>query len=579
MPKKRSLATLLLLSVLLLIVSCMVSTHLFLNADKQFESMTNDLFCQEVSGNAITLHYTLREPSSYGINDPDMTLGAYPTSSQEANAATENCLAILEAIPRQELDNENQITYLVLQNSLRQSLQGSSYLLYNEPLCPLTGIQAQLPVLLSEYQFYTQRDVDSYLALLTAVPEHFDSLIAFEQAKSDAGLFMASYTADAIIKECRTFLNMGSGNYLYSSFENRLLELNNCSNETRQSYIERNRHALTTFVFPAYQKLISTLTKLRETGTNPNGLCYLPGGTAYYAYLVKEETGSDRTVKELKALTKSQIREDLLVMQDILTSPEYTSLTETSDFTLQDSNPASILVDLKGNLAGNFPPIPDVDTQVKYVQPEMEEYLSPAFYMVPAIDNDGSQTIYINASRLPDDLTLYTTLAHEGYPGHLYQNVYYTSTNPAPIRSLLGCGGYTEGWATYTEMISYYFTGLPDAQATLLQRNASVLLGLYALADIGIHYEGWTLIDAVSFFHEYGITDTNVIEEIYNLIVADPANYLKYYIGYVEFLELKKDAAKQWGDDFTQKRFHQAVLEAGPMPFYLLRTVVLKNSD
>ena len=88
---------------------------------------------------------------------------------------------------------------------------------------------------------------------------------------------------------------------------------------------------------------------------------------------------------------------------------------------------------------------------------------------------------------------------------------------------------------------------------------------------MGIHYDGWNLLDTVAFFQGYGITDTATIEDIYDLIIADPGNYLKYYIGYVEFLELKKDAIEAWGDDFTQKRFHKAVLDIGPAPFEILR--------
>ena len=204
----------------------------------------------------------------------------------------------------------------------------------------------------------------------------------------------------------------------------------------------------------------------------------------------------------------------------------------------------------------------------------MVEYFRPAFYMIPAIDNAKENVIYLNPGHMPDDLSLFTTLAHEGYPGHLYQTVYFNAAQPDPIRSLLNFGGYTEGWATYSEMLSYYFAPIEKEQATLMQRNNSVLLGLYALADMGIHYDGWTLLDTVSFFRSYGITDTEAIEEIYDLILSDPANYLKYYIGYVEFLELKKEAIEKWGKDFSQERFHQAVLDVGPAPFELIREYI-----
>ena len=125
--------------------------------------------------------------------------------------------------------------------------------------------------------------------------------------------------------------------------------------------------------------------------------------------------------------------------------------------------------------------------------------------------------------------------------------------------------------------MSYYYAPISNEQATLMQKNSSIILGLYALADMGIHYEGWTLIEAISFFRSYGITDTDTIETIYDLIIADPANYLKYYIGYVEFLELKKDAIEKWDDDFTQKKFHTAVLDIGPAPFGLLHKNILDD--
>ena len=93
---------------------------------------------------------------------------------------------------------------------------------------------------------------------------------------------------------------------------------------------------------------------------------------------------------------------------------------------------------------------------------------------------------------------------------------------------------------------------------------------------MGIHYDGWKLADAAAFFHTYGITDDATIEDIYDLIIADPANYLKYYIGYLEFLELRKNAVNKWGDNFTQMRFHKAVLDVGPASFDVIQKYMFK---
>ena len=573
MSKKRS-AIIASCFLLILFLSVIIFRQVNTSEDQQFEDYTMNLFCQEVAGSTISLHYTLKDPSAYGIDNAPVTFGACTTDTNAICASSENALALLKSFNRSHLSDENQFTYDILEDSLTAALKEAPYALYEEPLAPLTGTQAQLPVLLSEYQFYTRSDVDTYLELLSKLPQYFQSIMEFEQTKSKRGLFMASYSADDITKECQAFIDMGENNYLYSSFEERLNSLDLTTDE-KNAYIEVNSRCITDYIFPSYAELKECLTSLRTTGKNNNGLCYLPNGKEYYELIVASETGSSRTIPELQQLTQQQMISDLTAMQQVLTSSEEVAVSsdmfKTQGAILEDPDPASILTTLESKLGNNFPASPEVNTQIKYVQESMEEYLSPAFYMIPAIDNTTNNVIYINQGHLPDDLSLFTTLAHEGYPGHLYQTTYYASQNPNPIRNILNYGGYTEGWATYSEMMSYYYAPIPKEQATLMQKNTSVILGLYALADMGIHYEGWTLVDTVSFFRSYGITDTNTIEDIYDLSIGDPANYLKYYIGYVEFLELKKDAMEEWGEEFTQERFHKEVLDMGPAPFTLLR--------
>ena len=573
MRKKLSALSIILSFLTILILSSCSAAHPSGKDNTGFQHFTNELFCQEVSANTLSLHYTIQNPETFDIKNTPVSLGTYSTDTAAMSASVENCLAALHKFDYKKLSEENQLTYDVLEAYLNTSLEGVKYTIYDEPLSPLTGIQAQFPVLLSEYQFHSAKDIDTYLELMEKTPEYFDSLISFEKTKSSSGLFMASYIADDIIKECESFILMGDSNYLYSSFTNRLEQMDDLSEEQKNAYISENENLVKTCIFPSYEKLKTELTALRTSGNNNNGLCYYPEGTAYYEYVVKRDTGSDRSILELQDLTRSQMVEDLTAMQEILSKKgsEDTAAANGSAVTFEDSNPSSILNDLKGKITDSFPEPPEVNTEVKYVQKEMEEFLSPAFYMVPAIDNVKENVIYINQGHLPDDLDLYTTLAHEGYPGHRYQTVYYASQDPDPVRNILNFGGYTEGWATYTEMLSYYYAPITKDQSALMQRNTSVILGLYALADMGIHYDGWTLADAVSFFHEYGITDTQTIENIYDLIIADPGNYLKYYIGYVEFLELKKEAIQKWGDDFTQKKFHQFVLDMGPAPFEVIR--------
>lgn len=533
--------------------------------NEKFEEYTQEVFCNEVSSNTINLHYTLKNPEDYGITDYEVSLGSFESDPDMIKVSAENMRQSLQEFSYEGLNLQNRITFDILEYQVKSAEKNADYVLYEEPLGLVSGVQTQFPVVMSEYRFYDRQDVETYLELLEMTGEYFDSLIKFEREKADAGLFMADYALDTVLEQCRAFLDMGDGNYLYSTFADRIGDVKKLTKEEKSNYIQDNALAVSDYVFPAYEKLISSLEELRGSGENEKGLVNLPDGADYYELVVRRSTGSDRSVEEMEDLTRRQITDDLEAMEQVLgiTTEE---AQEAATSMTQDSAGLT-LSKLQDGIKEAFPEAPDTALEVKYVPEEMEEHLSPAFYMIPAIDNTGENVIYINRAHMNDDLTLFTTLAHEGYPGHLYQTIYYESTDPDPVRSVMDFGGYVEGWATYAEMGSYYLTPLSKEQAVLLQKNSSIILGLYALADMGIHYEGWSRMDTVAFFSNYGITDTETIERIYELIIGSPGNYLKYYIGYVEFLELKKDWAEEKGTGFSQKEFHEAVLKVGPAPF------------
>ena len=544
------------------------------SSDRQFRTFTRSLFQTEVSANTISLHYTLRSPSDYGIADIPATYGSLSSDPVAAKASVRNVLSSLQEFDPDTLSSENALTFKILDTYLKNASTGTDYLLYQEPLGPVSGIHTQLPVLLSEYSFYDTQDVETYLALLKETPSYFDSVIRFEQKKAASGLFMPDYQADSVLDTCQSFIDMGKENYLVSTFDERIASLDLLPENKKDSFQKENMKLVTEEIYPAYQNLITAIKSLKGKGMNEQGLSHFPYGKKYYEYLVRQTTGCNESISRLRLMTRAQILEDLSAMQKVL-FPADAALTQAS--VLEQTSPDSMLDDLRSKITDTFPEIPDVDFQVKYVPESMQDYLSPAFYMIPAIDNLTENVIYINNGQTASGLNLYTTLAHEGYPGHLYQTVYFSASEPDPIRSILDFGGYVEGWATYAEMMSYYLAPLPKTEASLLQKNNSVILGLYALADMGIHYDGWSVTDTVRFFSDYGINDPNAVQSVYKLIIGSPANYLKYYIGYLKFYELKKEMADALGNQFSQKEFHRAVLDVGPAPFEIVYDEVEKN--
>lgn len=578
--KHRKKIFLILPCCLLVILISFLSGNAFWNSlhaessDRQFRTFTRRLFQTEVSANTISLHYTLRSPSDYGIADIPATYGSLSSDPVAAKASVRNVLSSLQEFDPGTLSSENALTFKILDTYLENASIGTDYLLYQEPLGPVSGIHTQLPVLLSEYSFYDTQDVETYLALLKETPAYFDSVIRFEQKKAASGLFMPDYQVDSVLDTCQSFIDMGKENYLVSTFDERIASLDLLPENRKDSFRAENMELVTEEIYPAYQNLITAIKSLKGKGTNEQGLSHFPYGKKYYEYLVRQTTGCNESISRLRLMTRAQILEDLSAMQKVL-FPADAALTQAS--VLEQTPPDSMLDDLRSKITDTFPEIPDVDFQVKYVPESMQDYLSPAFYMIPAIDNLTENVIYINNGQTASGLNLYTTLAHEGYPGHLYQTVYFSASEPDPIRSILDFGGYVEGWATYAEMMSYYLAPLSKTEASLLQKNSSVILGLYALADMGIHYDGWSVTDTVRFFSDYGINDANAVQSVYELIIGSPANYLKYYIGYLKFYELKKEMADALGNQFSQKEFHRAVLDVGPAPFEIVYDEVEKN--
>lgn len=228
---------------------------------------------------------------------------------------------------------------------------------------------------------------------------------------------------------------------------------------------------------------------------------------------------------------------------------------------------------LQKEILTDFPAPPQTEVEICHVDPALSEYLAPAFYITAPIDDISHNRIYINDAKNNTDIYYFTTLAHEGYPGHLYQTICTSSYGAPEVLSLLNYPGYTEGWATYTEMQSFYYAGLDPDLASLLQHNQAATLSLYATADIGIHYFGWEKEKNAAFWSEYGVDDTATVKRITDLILEEPGNYLKYYVGYLKFRQMREQLALE-NKSFSVSAFHEAILRTGPSPFSVLEETV-----
>ncbi len=561
---------------------------------RSFHAFCEKFFVSELSGNTLNMHYTIASPANYGIESYTPILPSY-SAEGKANSFRElsESIQYLQNMNPGRLGQEDAYTYRLLLSYLQNEQQGAEMYYYASPLSPSSGMQSQLPILLAEYTFRTKQDVTDYLALLDQTDTYFEGITNYLKEQAALGLFMPDYSVDKVIQQCDTIMDpsllQSESHFLNSTFEERLDTLVKegvITEKEKTSYISENGRLLTTVMLPAYQKMGDELILLKGSGKNEEGLAHYPQGKKYYLYLLRSNTGSYREIEDIKMLLFNDFDRNFESLATLLEqNPTLVTLSENSGNPFIYEQPLDMLNNLQQMMASDFPSLTQVTEDempvctVKSISKNLEEYCSPAFYLTPPLDDIHENVIYINQKNNPKGVELYTTLAHEGYPGHLYQTVYsqlyFHKINANPIRSLLNYGGYVEGWAMYVELESYDYAKAvmkntaPETEALYesYKLDRQIQLCLYSLLDIAIHYEGANYNQIHKLLSTVGISQPNTTRAIYEYIVEEPTNYLKYYLGYLEILDLKQEAQSLWGNTYSDYRFHQFYLENGPADF------------
>lgn len=562
---RRSTALLLALSLMILPAAACKSGKKAEETQERFDAFTNEVFVSDITENIMNLHWTLAFPENYGIDDYEISFGSFSKEYEEESfRELRDMLKELKEFDYEQLTEDQKLIYDIMLTYGEDNLKTEKFRLYYDYLSPTNGVQSYLPTLLAEYKFYKKQDVADYLDTLRLFPEYFKDLMAFEQEQADNGFFMPDFEADKVIDQCRQFMEDPENHYLIDSFNLRLEETDFLTEEEKESYRAENEDLVRNTLIPAYGYLSDELAGLKGSSENDVGLCYFEDGREFYELLVRDSTGSDKSVREFEDLIMTNLQNDLENIWNL--SPEDDDFDRMMECPVDLSDPYTVLNLLKEGIAGDFPASGELPFKVSYVPASMEEYMNPAYYILPPVDYLENNAIYINNKHSSDDIEQFVTLAHEGFPGHLYQTTYFYGKNPSAIRKLFGFSGYSEGWGTYAEIYAYRLAGLDDKMVQLNELNKTYTLALYCLTDIGINYEGWTFEDTVEFL---GV-DEDTCREIYEIMVEEPALYLAYYGGYLEFTKLREKAEETLGEKFNLKDFHTFLLDIGPAQFEII---------
>jgi uncharacterized protein (DUF885 family) len=331
---------------------------------------------------------------------------------------------------------------------------------------------------------------------------------------------MNEHSASEVVRQCEEFIATPEENLLIATFEDKIRGVEGLSEEQIQDYITQNHDTVINSVIPCYKNVINFFNAHKDDGQNDLGLAGFEHGKEYYAYLLKDKVGTDKTPEEVIDWLDNAI-DDVMYEYQTTALANYSAyeqyFNDSSDGLYADNDPLETINYFKDAFADRFPAMPDVHYTVENVHESLEDIVSPAFYVTTPIDAYDENSIYLNMGS-DGAGNLWSTLAHEGIPGHMYQFTYYLNTKPEPIRALLNFNGYNEGWATYVEHYAYTLenNGLEEGVGELLHHNAAFTLALYAILDISIHYDGWDMEQVKNYLDLYfNIADPEVVSSIY----------------------------------------------------------------
>lgn len=611
MTKKFRKLSLLIITVVFSLVlgSCSLFDNIFNQEldSSTFDQTTNEMFYMLLGDDELSINYLISNRESFGLEYYEPSLPTPSVKSIVNDVAINTVFGRIKNYDYEKLNDDQKMTYNLivdLVDSINAETSEMSYL-SNNYLGSYLGYQAQLPLILAEYNFYTKTDVENYIKFIELIPSTFKAYYEFEVVKAEKGYGMADFVIDNVVEQCETFITGIDNNssFMYKVVNEKINNLAFLNSEEKLFFVNRNNEVIKTCMREGYEYVKNNLPSLKGKATNNQGLAHYIGsdgsniGKDYYQILFTDATGYDMSCDDAIKYVDNKINTYMAKLSKLGNKigsnsklyDEYVNLTTNEKF-MTSSTPSGQLELYKQYIESDFPALStNPEIVVKYIDESMQDNFSPAAYMISPIDSYTTETIYLNPASIYltdefgnltselDTEYLYTTLAHEGLPGHLYQNVYFKSQDVNPIRKVLKSSGYTEGWATYAENYSYRFLSNVYSEEIIdyLITEQQLIAAIYSRIDLGIHYNGWTLEEMHSFMSQYfGVGSVEDVRAAYEQLVEIPTNYQQYFFSYLKLCDMYDSIKTIKGDSFNAKEFHKYILDCGPVPLRFVEDVV-----
>lgn len=508
------------------------------------------------------------DPSAYGLDNIEPTWGEVLLDDSELAESVEQYdlwLDELYQIDYESLSEDDRIFYEKLVYDLELDKYISSYTAFNYMLPvfnSLTGIQCEILFLLEVFSFDTVEDAENYIAMVTDVERYFQDICVYEEQRAAYGYGSPDTAYEAVAESFDALYSQVDDCFLYASFEERLNNIDGLDDATRQRLIDEHNVAMHDHMFPVFEECAERIRALEGSCVNEGGLCNYEGGQQLYAAYFATRSNSEDSIEDAIVALDSYIEylynTEMQVVMQASSDPDFIDECMNTDATMGDV--IANLDYLETVIYEDFPAIPEHSYDTMNIPEAMQDNFSPAAYLGYHLDTYDSNLIMVNEASITTNFG--TTCAHEGYPGHMYQSIYTRGATNHPYMFLFTSTGYAEGWAQYVECFSYRYFDVSDDMATVLSCEAYLNTVLMARIDIGMHYEGWSVQDAVDYLSAtLGAISEEAVQEMFDMFIEIPTYAVPYGYGLCSIVQVFNNVSAQY-PDLTNVEMFDAYLGA-----------------
>lgn len=545
------------LGLFLMISSILTPIH----AEESFSDFEDELFQEMMSEDYTTLHFSLRDYQKYGIEKPDVNIG--DASWDDYEDSVEDCdeyLKKLQSFDYDSLSETEQKDYRTIAFYLERNKELNSYPYFDWAFNSAEGVIDNLLTTFTEFVFYEKEDIDDYLATLASVPAYLDQCLENTKKQAAKGYFLTDAMLKATEDAIEKFVDKKDDNELIKIFNENIDAFDGLSAEEKEAYKKKNQEIVLNAYIPSYEKVAEELQKLKGSRKADYNVSSLDGGSEYYAALARYKTSIDADVETILDICTQYIEKSVDELYDIMQNH-----SEVTEETLDFDSAEDVLSYLEGHLDA-FPVLDKVYYNVQYLDPSVANDSIVAYYLSPPVDDMRDNVIKINGNNVSDVIDLYTTLAHEGFPGNLYQTNYYIQQQPSLLRTQLTMMGYQEGWGMFAEGQALHVSGLSEYASEYQKINIELNYVLSAAVDLGVNGLGWSTKDVSKYLDRLDLNGS-IAKDLYDFATLQPGTILPYGVGIAMFELLENKAKNALGNDFDQKAFNEVLLNDGNRPF------------